>query len=93
VERGRTMNRAQSTDIENDVNKLVDHFIATSGRTALRSKEEMDKALQCALAADQLTALRSEYQKKRSDYDFKLTHPLDAQIDEMQSSLERVGLP
>jgi len=70
------------TDIENDVNKLVDHFIATSGRTALRSKEEMDKALQCALAADQLTALRSEYQKKRSDYDFKLTHPLDAQIDE-----------
>lgn len=70
------------TDIENDVNKLVDHFIATSGRAPLRSKEEMEKARQCALAADQLSAAQSEYQKKRSDYDFKITHPLDAQMDE-----------
>jgi hypothetical protein len=70
------------TDIENDVDKLVDHFIATSGRTPLRSKAEMEKARQCALVADQLSTLQSEYQKRRSDYDFKNAHPLDAQMDE-----------
>jgi hypothetical protein len=70
------------TDIENDVNRLVDHFIATSGRTPLRSREEMEKRRQCELAADQLNALQSEYQKKRTEYDFKNAHPLDAEMDE-----------
>jgi hypothetical protein len=42
----------------------------------------MEKARQCALAADQLSTLKSAYQKDRSDYDFKNAHPLDAQMDE-----------
>jgi hypothetical protein len=70
------------TDIENDVNRLVDHLIVKSGRPPLRSKEEMEKMRQCAIVADQLGALKSEYQKRRSDYDFKNAHPLDALMDE-----------
>lgn len=70
------------TDIENDVSRLVNHLITKSGRTPLRSKEEMEKVLQCALVADQLSMLQLEYQKKRDDYDFKNAHPLDAQMEE-----------
>jgi len=82
VERGPYYESRPITDIENDV---ISSLTTSSQQAAERlsgQKRKMDKALQCALAADQLTALRSEYQKKRSDYDFKLTHPLDAQIDE-----------
>jgi hypothetical protein len=70
------------TDVENDVDKLVDHFIATTGRTPLRSKEEMEKARQCALVTAQLSAAQSEYLNRRNDYDFKNAHPVDAQMDE-----------
>jgi hypothetical protein len=70
------------TDIENDVNKLVDHFLLKSGRVPLRTKEEMEKNRQCTVVADQLSALKLEYQSRRKDYDFKNAHPLDAQMDE-----------
>jgi hypothetical protein len=70
------------TDIENDVNRLIDHFLVKSSRAPLRSREEMERDRQCATAADQLSALKSQYQKKRSDYDFKNSHPLDAQMEE-----------
>jgi hypothetical protein len=70
------------TDIENDVNKLIDHFIAKSGRPALRSTEETEKQRQCTFVADQINVLQVEYKKKRSDYDFKNSHTLDAQMDE-----------
>ncbi|MFZ0522318.1 MAG: hypothetical protein WAL95_14935 [Candidatus Acidiferrales bacterium] len=70
------------TDMQNDVNKLVSHFIAMSGRMPARSAEELEQSRRCAIAAEQLAALQSEYQKRRSDYDFKNAHPLDAQMDE-----------
>jgi hypothetical protein len=52
------------------------------GRKPIRSKEEKEKASQCALVGDQYDALQSEYRQKRSDYDFKKAHPLDAQMTE-----------
>lgn len=70
------------TEIENDVNRLVDHFIAKSGRMPLRSKEEMDKARQCGQILTLVSALQSDYMKRRGNYDFKKTHPLDAQMEE-----------
>jgi hypothetical protein len=70
------------TDIENDVNRLVDHLITKSGRTPIRSQEDMENARQCALVAEQFSELQSEYQKRRRDYDFKNAHPLDAQMEE-----------
>jgi hypothetical protein len=54
------------------------------GREPLRSKEEIDKERRCAAVADQLSALKSQYQKRRSDYDFKISHPLDAQMEECE---------
>jgi len=44
----------------------------------------MERARQCALVADQLKAMQSEYHKRRDDYDFKNDHPLDAQMDECE---------
>ena len=69
-------------DIENDVNRLVEHFVAKSGRTPEQSKEEVERARKCSLAADQLSALKAQYDAKHSDYDFKMAHPLDAQMEE-----------
>lgn len=71
-----------TTDIENDVNRLIDHFLLRSGRAPVRSKEEMARERQCAAIAEQLNALKSVYGAKRRDYDFKNTHLLDAQMDE-----------
>jgi hypothetical protein len=70
------------TDIENDVNRLIEHFIAKSGRTPTKSKEELEREQQCALILGQLASLKSSYQKKRSDYEFKNSHTLDAQMEE-----------
>jgi hypothetical protein len=70
------------TDIENDVNKLVDHFVATIHREPIVTKEEMKRQRECTLAANQVTALQAEYQRRLTEYEFKNSHPLDAQMDE-----------
>jgi len=70
------------TDLENDVSKLVDHFLTKSGRAPLRSKQEIERERQCTAIADQLSALKLQYQTKLNDYNFKNTHLLDAQMDE-----------
>lgn len=70
------------TDIENDVNRLVAHVIAKTERPPLLSKAEIEKARQCARAADQLNALQTVYQIKRDDFNFKNNHQLDAQMEE-----------
>lgn len=70
------------SDIENDVNRLLAHLVANSGRAPLRSKEEAAKVRECDLTARRISALESEYQTKRNDYDFKNAHPLDAVMEE-----------
>jgi hypothetical protein len=70
------------TDIENDVNKLVDHFVATIHREPIVTKEEMKRQRECTLAANQVNALQAEYQRRLTEYEFKNSHPLDAQMDE-----------
>ena len=70
------------TDFENDVNKLVDHFIAKSGQTPRISKEAMEKARQCTRVTDQLNTLKADFKKRLSAYEFKNSHLLDAQMEE-----------
>lgn len=69
-------------DLENDVNRLVDHLIAKFGSSPIRSKAEMDKMWSCQTIAAQLDALNAEYWRWRNDYAFKSSHPLDAQMEE-----------
>lgn len=69
-------------DLQNDVNQLVNHFLVSSGRASLMTKEDSAKTHQCAAAADQLSALKKEYQQRLNDFNFKRTHLLDAQMDE-----------
>jgi hypothetical protein len=70
------------TDLENDVNKLIDHFIAKCPRAPIRSAAEMVRRRQCAETAAQLTILNAAYDIQRKDYDYKNTHLLDAQMQE-----------
>lgn len=72
------------TDLENDVNRLINHFIAKCARTPIRSAAEIARKRQCAEAATQLSALKSMYEAKRKDYDFKNSHTLDAQMEECE---------
>lgn len=72
------------TDIENDVNRLVNHFIAKCARTPIRSAAEIARRRQCAETAAQLSTLKSRYESKRKDYDFKNSHILDAQMEECE---------
>lgn len=70
------------TDIENDVGKLLAHFIERTARSPKLTKDEYQRTNECTAAAEQLDALKARYQKEREDYDFKNTHLLDAQMDE-----------
>jgi len=72
------------TDLENNVNRLINHFIAKCGRAPIRSAAEISRRRQCAESAAQLSALKSGYEAKRKDYDFKNTHILDAQMEECE---------
>jgi hypothetical protein len=72
------------SDIENDVNRLIAHFIAQMGREPLISKEDMEKAKRCAVIADQFQTLQAEYEKKRDDFTFKNNHQADAQMEECE---------
>ncbi len=72
------------TDLENDVNRLINHFIAKCGRAPIRSAAEIARRRQCAESAAQLSALKSAYEAKRKDYDFNNTHTLDAQMEECE---------
>jgi hypothetical protein len=42
----------------------------------------MEKIRQCAVAADQLAAQQAEYKKRWDDYEFKIGHRLDAEMEE-----------
>jgi len=70
------------TDIENDVNRLTDHFLTRSGRAPLRSRAEMETERRCTAIANQLALSKSQYETKLNDYNFKNTHLLDAQMEE-----------
>ena len=70
------------TDIGNDVNRLVEHFLLKCGRAPLRSNEELQRDRHCAAITARLSELKSQYEKKRTDYDFKTSHPIDALIEE-----------
>jgi len=70
------------TDLENDVNRLINHFLAKCERQPLRSTAEMERRRQCAVSTARLSDLKAQYATKRAAYDFKLGHPLDAQMEE-----------
>jgi hypothetical protein len=72
------------TDLENDVNRLINHFIAKCSRTPIRSTADMARKHQCAETAVQLSALKATYEEKRRDYDFKNSRVLDAQMEECE---------
>lgn len=72
----------QSSDLENDVNRLVEHFVMKTQRPPLFSKAEMDKIRECARLSDQLKAVQTDYQAKLAAFTFKNNHQLDAQTEE-----------
>jgi hypothetical protein len=72
------------TDLENDINRLISHFVARCARAPIRSAVEMARKRRCADAAAQLSALRIKYEEKRKSYDFKSSHLLDAQMEECE---------
>jgi hypothetical protein len=72
------------TDLENDANRLINHFIVKCARAPIRSAAEIARKRQCADIAAQLSALKSSYEAKRRDYDFKNSHILDAQMEECE---------
>lgn len=74
----------QVTDLENDVNRLINHFIAKCSRAPIHSAAELARKRQCAQAAAQLSVLKAQYEVKRKDYDFKNSHVLDAQMEECE---------
>lgn len=71
-----------ATDLENDVNRLIEHFLGKVQRAPLISRTDMEKARQCALIAEQLSSLQAQYEVKRDEVTFKNNHQLDAQMDE-----------
>jgi hypothetical protein len=72
------------TDLDNDVNRLINHFIGKCARTPLRSTAEMARRQRCSESAAQLGALKSRYEEKRKGYGFKNSHILDAQMEECE---------
>jgi hypothetical protein len=69
-------------DIENDVNRLIAHFVAQTEREPIFSKADMEKARACAAATEQLKALQAQYEVRRDDFTYKNSHQLDAQMEE-----------
>jgi hypothetical protein len=72
------------TDLDNDVNRLINHFIEKCARAPIRTTAEMARRRHCAETATQLGALKSVYDVKRKGYDFKNSHILDAQMEECE---------
>jgi hypothetical protein len=72
----------QVSEMENDVNRLIEHFVTKTGRPPLYSKAELEKAHECARLANQLEAVHADYEEKLAAHTFKTTHMADAQMDE-----------
>ena len=72
------------TDLENDVNRLINHFIQKCERNPIWSADEMARKRRCAEIAAQLTGLKSSYEQRRKQYDSKKSHILDAQMEECE---------